>query len=538
MKMVYLSSIAQVIAGQSPPSSTYNTKGEGLPFFQGKADFKDKYPVTRIWCSSTQVKIAEPSDILISVRAPVGAVNICNKRSVIGRGLSAIRAKDVLYSEYLYYFLKANEKSIAKLGTGSTFLAITQETLKKIQISLPPLEDQKRIAYLLGKVEGLIAQRKQDLQQLDDLLKSVFIDMFGDPVRNEKGWEMVELKMFGKIITGNTPPRNEPENYENGHIEWIKTDNIISNSAFITPALEKLSRIGVEKGRTVTPGALLVACIAGSLDSIGRAALTDREVAFNQQINAIQPNADVSPLYLYQLFKLSKKYIQSHATKGMKKIITKGDFEKIQMSKPPLDLQNRFAEIVEKVELIKQHYQNSLQDLEQLYGSLSQRAFKGELDLSRVPLLVGEDELPNASEPIHTELIKEPHEQQVKFQLAVPANLQDLIGKRTREQLINQWLDHYLSQLKAGKDIDIAEFIQAVNTVIGEAQQQNLDSAANSDDEPIKAFGVADYTIVQEALFARLEQQSITQVYPETDLEGSDEPQIQRVILQQSTLGI
>src|SRR5690606_32454536 len=100
------------------------------------------------------------------------------------------------------------------------------------------------------------------------------------------------------IITGNTPPRNEPENYENGHIEWIKTDNIISNSAFITPALEKLSRIGVEKGRTVTPGALLVACIAGSLDSIGRAALTDREVAFNQQINAIQPNADVSPLYL------------------------------------------------------------------------------------------------------------------------------------------------------------------------------------------------------------------------------------------------
>jgi len=183
VKKQQLHSVAKIIAGQSPASSTYNSTGDGLPFFQGKADFQEMYPRVRIWCTSDKRKEAEPGDILISVRAPVGAVNICNQKSIIGRGLSAIRPALNLDK----HFLKANEQQIDALGTGSTFKAITQETLKKVEISLPPLDDQKRIAHLLGKVEGLIARRKHHLQQLDDLLKSVFLEMFGDPVRNEKG---------------------------------------------------------------------------------------------------------------------------------------------------------------------------------------------------------------------------------------------------------------------------------------------------------------------------------------------------------------
>lgn len=373
-----------VIAGQSPSSSTYNSIGKGLPFFQGKADFQDMYPCVRVWCTSEKYKEAIPGDILISIRAPVGAVNICSQRAIIGRGISAIRASANLDTKYLFYFLKANEKKIASLGTGSTFKAITQDTLKNIQIPLPPLEDQKRIAYLLGKVEGMIAQRKEHIKQLDELLKSVFLEMFGDPVRNEKGWEKLELGNFGKIFTGNTPSRNDPANYSPGVIEWIKTDNIPPDSAFITSAEEMLSEKGMQKGRIVSKGALLVACIAGSVESIGRAALTDRTVAFNQQINAIQPNQDVNSLFLCSLFKISKKYIQSHATKGMKNILNKGDFTKIKLIKPPITLQYQLATIVKKIESLKSRYQESLNNLENLCGALSQKAFKGELDLSRV----------------------------------------------------------------------------------------------------------------------------------------------------------
>jgi type I restriction enzyme S subunit len=338
VKFKPLESLAIVIAGQSPASNTYNSIGAGLPFFQGKADFQEMYPKVRIWCTSKKRKIAEPNDILISVRAPVGTVNICNQKSIIGRGLSAIRPLTNTNLKFLYYFLKANEKQIDALGTGSTFKAITQATLKKIKIPILPLKDQKRIAKLLGKVEKLINQRKENLKQLDELLKSVFLDMFGDPFTNKKGWSKVELKYFGSISTGNTPPRKDLSNYSPAYLEWIKTDNISDQNIIVSSSKEHLSKSGAQKARVVHKGALLVACIAGSIKSIGRAALTDRKVAFNQQINAIQPFHDVNSLFLYVMFKINKHYIQNHASKGMKRILNKGNFEKIKFIKPPISL--------------------------------------------------------------------------------------------------------------------------------------------------------------------------------------------------------
>ena len=233
MKKQQLHTVAKIIAGQSPPSSTYNSTGDGLPFFQGKADFQEKNPLVRIWCNSANAKEAKPGDILMSVRAPVGSVNICDQKSIIGRGLSAIRANSTLDANFLYYFLKSNEQAIAKLGTGSTFKAITQETLKKVEIPIPTLDDQIRIAHLLSKVEGLIAQRKQHLQQLDDLLKSVFLEMFGDPVRNERGWKVLPFNKIGQFISGGTPSKSR-DDFWNGNNPWVSPKDMkiskISNS--------------------------------------------------------------------------------------------------------------------------------------------------------------------------------------------------------------------------------------------------------------------------------------------------------------------
>ena len=440
-------------------------------------------PTVRMWCTSEKRKEAEPGDILISVRAPVGAVNICNQKSIIGRGLAAIRTSSELDGKFLYYWLKANEQKIDALGTGSTFKAITQDTLKKIEVPVPPLGDQIRIAHLLGKAEGLIAQRKQHLQQLDDLLKSVFLEMFGDPVRNEKGWEKPGLKAFGKISTGNTPPRNEAENYDAQFIEWIKTDNITGEAVFVTPAAEHLSELGARKARTVTAGALLVACIAGSVESIGRAALTNRTVSFNQQINAIQPGQDVNPLYLYALLKLSRAYIQSHATKGMKKILTKGDFEKITMIKPPFELQNQFAVVVEKVEVLKSRYQQSLTDLEALYGALSQQAFKGELDLSRVALFAApiEGEKPVAAAvPVPT---TKPVIELPETDLLLPA----LQNRTQLAPLLRFWLEAYRTQ-SAGAIFSVERFIAAAQTRLGELHPHNDFELHASDYEHVKAW--------------------------------------------------
>ena len=287
---------------------------------------------------------------------------------------------DELNQEYLNYQLVYLNDQIYSLSRGTAQRNLNVPKFRNLEISFPKsLADQIKIANILSKAESLIEQRKQSIALLDELLKSTFLEMFGDCTTNKKKLKIVELKYFGEIITGNTPPRNNDDNYASKFIEWIKTDNIPSDNTYITSAVEYLSESGLKFARTVESGALLVACIAGSIQSVGRAALTNRKVSFNQQINAIQPNDEVVPLFLYWLFKISRKYVQDAASNGMKKILTKGGFEKIKMIKPPIELQIQFANIVTKTEALKEQYKNSLQELENLYGSLSQKAFRGEL---------------------------------------------------------------------------------------------------------------------------------------------------------------
>lgn len=275
---------------------------------------------------------------------------------------------------FYYYFLKSI--TLVDKGYSRHFKYLKE---KKLPVVYPNI--QLHIANILSKADNLIAQRKESIHLLDAFLRSSFLEMFGHPSTNIKRMEKVSLNKFGQIITGNTPSRKVAENYSSNHIEWIKTDNIQSDSTFVTEALEYLSEAGLKSARTVNKGALLVACIAGSIDSVGRAALTNRTVAFNQQINAIQPNSDVESLYMYWLFKISRKYIQGHASKGMKKMLSKGEFEKIKMIKPPFELQTQFSQLAEKVEVLKTQFQQSLLELENLYGSLSQKAFSGNLDI-------------------------------------------------------------------------------------------------------------------------------------------------------------
>jgi len=283
---------------------------------------------------------------------------------------------------YLKYFLQTDifKEQLTKLITGSAQLNFGPSHIRKIQIPLPDLSTQQKIATILDKADELRQYDKQLIKKYDALTQSLFLDIFGDPVKNEKGWEKIKIGDFGKISTGNTPPRAEQENYSSNHIEWIKTDNIKENLIYVTNSSEYLSEIGIKKGRVVNNGTLLVACIAGSIESIGRVALTDRKVAFNQQINAIEPNSDVNSTFLYYLVRNCKKHIQNHASNGMKRMLTKGEFEKILMIKPNYEIQDQFSQKVKLIEEQKQQAQEALVKSEALFQGLLQQAFKGELN--------------------------------------------------------------------------------------------------------------------------------------------------------------
>ena len=139
-----LENIAEITMGRSPPSSTYNKEKTGMPFYQGKADFGDMHPTARIWCDKPQT-FAQKHDILMSVRAPVGSTNISMETCSIGRGLAAIRAFETISTMYLFYQLRHLENKISQQGTGTTFKAVTKNQVTAISISVPPLNEQKRI---------------------------------------------------------------------------------------------------------------------------------------------------------------------------------------------------------------------------------------------------------------------------------------------------------------------------------------------------------------------------------------------------------
>ena len=499
MNLIPITDVCDFQGGTQPPKSEWSSKPlDGYVRMLQIRDFTQSEKNRAEYVQdTTKLKKCNKNDILIGrygasvgkiLTGLSGAYNVAIVRSVPD--------ERKLRKDFLYYLLKGPifQNFILNLGGRAAQAGFNKTDLTKFEIPLLSLDDQKRIAYLLSKVEWLITRRKQHLQQLDDLLQSVFLEMFGNPMRNEKGWDKPELKQFGKISTGNTPPRKDPSNYSAQHIEWIKTNNISTSSVFISQAAEYLSKIGATKARAVTKGALMVACIAGSVESIGRAALTDRTVTFNQQINAIQPKKDVNPLYLYVLFKISKAYIQSHASKGMKKILTKGVFQKITMIKPPVDLQNQFATILEKVEALKSRYQQSLTDMEKLYGALSQKAFKGELDLSQIPLLTKMPERTEEKSKAEDDQLVEP-----SFKLPEPTNLTVLQSLEGRRVLLEQWLNAWLEHL--------GESAFSAQSFMDAAQQRLWELV----EDELPEWGVDEYNELKSWVFAQIESGKLKQ---------------------------
>lgn len=383
MNELFLPDVADLIMGQSPPSESYNSIGEGLPFFQGKADFGEINPTVRIFCNKP-IRIVEPGDILMSVRAPVGPTNIVNHSSCIGRGLAAIRCKKNTDRMYLLYFLRFIEPKLVEIGRGSTFEAIGRDDLEGIKVPLPPLPEQQRIAAILAQADRLRRLRRYALQLGETFLQSVFLEMFGDPVRNPKGWIVGQIRDLCETILDcphATPIHSTIEteyasvrssDIQNGYFNWSTTKYVDHD--------EYQKRIA----RGLPTAGDVIYCREGA--RFGNAARIPqnlgKKICLGQRMMLFRVNhKKTTSEFLWAILESNNLYKQAESMVGgsASPHVNVQDIKKFKTIIPPLAEQARYTQLVISYDRLLSQQREAERQAGLLFQSLLQRAFAGGL---------------------------------------------------------------------------------------------------------------------------------------------------------------
>lgn len=357
--------------GQSPSSDAYNNSGNGLPFYQGNADFGKRSPVPRVWCSAPK-KTANEGDILISVRAPIGAINIASERCCIGRGLAAIEPKSgIVARDYLEHYLRFRRSELERRGTGSTFKAVGKKVFAEMVLPIVPLEEQAGIARRLNGVVALKESALSQIDGLDNLVKSRFVEMFG----NRASGEIVALRdCCSSIVGGKTPSMKHPE-YYGGGIPFIKSGDVIGDRVF--GGALSLSDVALEHAsvKMIPAGSVLVVTRSARLRKEVHCAVCASDVAINQDIKAFTPLPEFTSDYLLWAIRSHEpdllKTVRSVSTSGM----DLGTLFGIGIRKAPLSLQQQFAAFVQQADKLRVVAEKEKQKLQTLYDSLAQEYF-------------------------------------------------------------------------------------------------------------------------------------------------------------------
>ena len=384
-RLVKLGEMCEIIAGQSPPGETYRRSPEGIPFFQGKADFGPRHPIARMWCVAP-IKIALSGDILISVRAPVGPTNIADVECCIGRGLAAIRPGSYADRDFILAVLKFSESKLAALGSGSTFDAIKRIDLESLTIPLPPLSEQKRIAAILNEQMSAVEKAGDSAAaQLEaaKLLPTAYLRTIFNSTEAQE-WARKRISEVCRLLPSKSISTN-------GDVEVLAiTTACLSETGFQDSGVKRARMNAKDAAECrVSPGEVLVAR-SNTPELVGRVAMFEGEpkgaVASDLTIRLL-PSDAVKPFFLtaYLSFLYLSGYWKERAggASGSMKKITRHQIQEEQVPIPSLTDQIRVAtiskdHIMSVVQLIEA-LREQLKIIGELPPILFRRAFSGNI---------------------------------------------------------------------------------------------------------------------------------------------------------------
>ncbi len=354
--------------GQSPKGTSYNKEGKGIPLLNGAADFNKKgiFPKQN---TTEPTKLSEKGDILLCIRATIGNAIISDRTYCLGRGVAAIRVNKTLVEPmFALYLIEKKIIDLAYRALGSTIKGIKKTDLDNLEFDIPSLPVQKRIISILEKAEKLKQKREETNKETQKIIQSIFYDMFGDPVKNEKGWEVKRLDEVTEVIMGQSPSGDSYNITKQG-----------------TPFFQGKAEFGIKyptvkkwttkPSKIALPGDTLISVRA----PVGTVNMCNINCCIGRGLSAIRVKNNLNQEFLFRLLQLLERNIALKGTGSTFKAISGKDLRAMKIIIPPLSLQQEFAKRVQLLESIQSKQQKSTQEINTLFDALMQKAFKGEL---------------------------------------------------------------------------------------------------------------------------------------------------------------
>src|SRR5579885_2015359 len=395
---VKLEDVCDMVMGQSPSSSTYNKDGQGLPFLQGKAEFTNLHPIASVYCTDP-LKIAKKGSVLISVRAPVGDVNIADQDYIIGRGLGALLLKDG-FNPFLFFSLLYNKERLKSQGSGTTFDSITKSTLANFSIFLPPLPEQRAIAYVLQTVQNVIQARRKEVALERERKAALMQHLFTHGTRGEatkqteigempESWELVRVEevfnlQLGKMLSPKAKTGQSSKPYmRNANVQWGYVDcTEVFEMDFDTREQEKFR---------LQYGDILV-CEGGE---VGRTAIWRDELPecyFQKAIHRLRPkNGQVEHFFFLYHMERAFHLEQIYGIAGTQTTIAHLPQDKLSamlIPKPNMTEQQQIAAILQACDSKITALEKEIALQEELFRALLEELMSGRL--SALPLVEAE----------------------------------------------------------------------------------------------------------------------------------------------------
>lgn len=379
-----LGEVCEVVTGTTPKTNIPEYWGKGH-YWVTPAELNDttvyidktERQITDEALSKTKLRLLPVGTVLLSSRAPIGKVAIANAEMYCNQGFKNCICSEAIYNKYLFYFLRLKKDYLNSLGRGATFKEISKSIVESIKIPLPPKSTQLAIVSELDKINELIRLKKEQLKDFDNLAQSLFYEMFGDPVENEKGWE---AKKLGDVCTDIKYGTSKPAS-ENGRYTYLRMCNLTTDGFLDLSNTKQIDIPDDEIEKCIVRYGDILFNRTNSIELVGKTCLFDKKepMVIAGYIIRVRLNDTLLPVVLSRMFNLAsiKKLLRSMAKGAVNQAnINSKELASIRIPLPPLSLQRLFAQRIEQIEREKSEVQKSIQDFETLLASRIQYWFE------------------------------------------------------------------------------------------------------------------------------------------------------------------